>query len=628
MAVSDDIKARIDIVDLVSQYVPDLKRSGRNFTARCPFHQENTPSFVVFPDRQTWRCFGACAVGGDAFSFVMKAEGLDFPAALRKLAERAGVPLPEHQRPDSPRNPIFAVNEAALRFFRDALVAERGSLARAYVEQRGLSEEAVVRWGIGYAPSTGDELLRRLLAMGFAEEALVAAGVATRSEQGNVRDMFRGRLIFTLRDADGQTIGFAGRSLDGSNPKYLNTPQTGVFDKGRLLYGMDRAKEAIGREGVAVVVEGYMDVITAHEHGYTNVVASMGTALTEHQVALLKGRAPRIVLALDADAAGQEATLRSLHTSWELMGSEIGRTRSPVLRRGGDLDVLRIAVLSQGKDPDELIRSDPALWRRTVDEAVPVVDFLLTAEARRVDISTPEGKAAVAEALMPIIFAVPPEGGEQERYLSKLSGLLGVSPAALQAAFGRMRWKLRAGPHRGGPQLRPSSAARENESMTESVFKYAERDPLDEYALVLATHYPDLMERIAEIPLEHLRRSENRAVLSALAQAGTIEGAYSQLDGPFAEHMDRLVSSVLPQADRKERGADWEACLRRLEERHLRDLKAQEEVALAQESAPGDGQTPSIEYREAVHRQALVTNERLKQLFVSGTGAPVNRGES
>ena len=316
MAATDDIKARIDIVDVVADYVPDLKRSGRNYHARCPFHQENTPSFVVFPERQTWRCFGACAEGGDVFNFTQKIEGIEFPDALKRLAERAGVVLPERtQREDRPRNPLFAVNEATLRFYREALQADKGALARAYVGQRELSEEAVARFGIGYAPSTGDDLLKHLIALGYTEDQEVAAGVASRFESGEIRDFIRGRLTFVLRDGDGQVIGFAGRSLDGTNPKYLNTPQTELFDKGRMLYGLDRARDAIAREGVAVVVEGYMDVITAHERGYQNVVASMGTALTEEQVKLLSARAPRVVLALDADAAGQEAMLRSLRTS-------------------------------------------------------------------------------------------------------------------------------------------------------------------------------------------------------------------------------------------------------------------------------------------------------------------------
>ena len=197
MAVTDDIKARLDIVDVVADYVPDLKRAGRNYSARCPFHAENTPSFVVFPERQTWRCFGACAEGGDVFNFVQKIEALDFPGTLKSLAERAGVALPDRvQRSDAPRNPLFAVNDSTLRFFRDALQSDRGSLARAYVDQRQLSDESVVRFGIGYAPSTGDDLLKHLLALGYTEDQALAAGVATRYESGEVRDMIRGRLTF------------------------------------------------------------------------------------------------------------------------------------------------------------------------------------------------------------------------------------------------------------------------------------------------------------------------------------------------------------------------------------------------------------------------------------------------
>ena len=185
-----EIKRRLDLVDHIGASVT-LKKQGRNFAACCPFHQENTPSFVVFPDRQTWRCFGACATGGDVFTFVMKVEGTEFPGALKTLAERAGVALPERRVSDGPRNPILDVNDAALRFFRDALQSDRGSLARAYVDQRGFSEESLLRWGIGYAPSTGNDVLKRLEALGFSEDLLVNSGIATRSDTGQVRDMFR-----------------------------------------------------------------------------------------------------------------------------------------------------------------------------------------------------------------------------------------------------------------------------------------------------------------------------------------------------------------------------------------------------------------------------------------------------
>lgn len=617
MAATDDIKARIDIVDVVADYVPDLKRSGRNYHARCPFHQENTPSFVVFPERQTWRCFGACAEGGDVFNFTQKIEGIEFPDALKRLAERAGVVLPERtQREDRPRNPLFAVNEATLRFYREALQADKGALARAYVGQRELSEEAVARFGIGYAPSTGDDLLKHLIALGYTEDQAVAAGVASRFESGEIRDFIRGRLTFVLRDGDGQVIGFAGRSLDGTNPKYLNTPQTELFDKGRMLYGLDRARDAIAREGVAVVVEGYMDVITAHERGYQNVVASMGTALTEEQVKLLRARAPRVVLALDADAAGQEAMLRSLRTSWQILGGAAqaskGRGRADIKLRSSDMDALRIALIAEGKDPDEMIRTDSSKWRELIANAVPVVDFLMRAETSRLDISTAEGKTEAVASLMPVIYAMS-NFLDQEKYLAKLADLLSVSVGQLQASFERTQSQARPLQQQAQQKARRQRAKEE----AESVFRKADHDVLDEYVLALIVQYPEILARVAELPLEQVRRPENRALLSAIQSAGTIEGTYSLLDDMAGEHLYALIAKVLPPSDQRQRVADWEACLRRMEERYLRELKAQEEMALGVDVSPVDS-----EYKNAVDRQALEVNSRLRDLFVSGTGAP------
>lgn len=612
MAASDDIKARVDIVDVAADYAPDLKKAGRNFHACCPFHQERTPSFVVFPDRQSWHCFGACATGGDVFSLVMRADNTDFLGALKTLADRAGVALPDRRKTEAVQNPIYEVNEAALRFFRDALQADKGSLARAYVQQRGMSDEAVVHFDIGYAAGTDDGMLTRLQALGFSEELIVSAGLATRMDSGAARDMLRGRLTFVLRDVDGRIAGFAGRSLDGSQPKYLNTPQTAVFDKGRMLYGLDRARDAIGREGVAVVVEGYMDVITAHEHGYQNVVASMGTALTDEQVSLLRARAPRIVLALDADAAGQEAMLRSLRSSWQLLGTELqsarGRARADILQRGSDLDTLRVALITDGKDPDELIRNNPARWHRLIADAVPVVDFLMTSETRRADLSTAQGKTDAVENIMPMIYAIP-NFADQDRYFQRLAGLIGVPVATLEAGVGRTNTLVR-------PRDRRRDAPDARRAAVESVLRTADREPIEEYALALLAQYPELVERSVEMDAEHLKRPENRALLSAIQRAGTIEGTYSELDGDLTERLEELSGRNLPPADPKQRVADWVACVRRLEERYLRGLKFQEEGALAPpsaEEAPHDA-----EYVDSVFRQGLRTNERLRDLFVSG----------
>ena len=612
MSTVDDIRARLDIVDVVSNYVPDLKRSGSSYKARCPFHQENTPSFVVFPTSQIWRCFGGCATGGDMFSFVMRTENTDFMGAMRLLAAQAGVRV-EERRERNDDDPLYGLNDAAQQFFKQSLIAERGAQARAYVEGRHIGEEAAARFGIGYAPSTGSELLRSLSALGFADDLLLRSGLVLRGDDdAPSRDMFRGRLMFPLRDTEGRIAGFAGRSLDGSDPKYINTPQTSVFDKGRMLYALDRARDAIGAEGEAVVVEGYMDVIAAHENGYRNVVASMGTALTETQVALLKARAQRIVLALDADDAGQEAMLQSLRTTWELVGSvAAGRRRTEVLNRPDDISALRIALITEGKDPDELIRNDPAQWQRLLADAVPAVEFLIRAEASRLDIGSAQGKSALVERLLPVVFAVP-NWAEQERYFSRLAEMVGVPVTTLEAAVGRMQ-----GPLRGRQRQRPRQAENGNREV-ESVFSVAEHDPLEERVLALLSQDEELLERVAEVEPDTFVRPENRAVLFALREAGTMEGALAQLDGQLADRLVRHSLEALPPADRKQRNEEWTGCLRRLEERRLRDLKAQEAAAFSSDAV---GDLPADpDYVQAVQRQALEINERLRDIFTNGPG--------
>ena len=607
MSTVDDIRARLDIVDVVSGYVPDLKRTGSSYKARCPFHQENTPSFVVFPTSQTWRCFGGCATGGDMFSFVMRTENTDFSGALRLLAAQAGVRV-EERRQRSDDDPLYALNDSAQQFFKQSFIADRGAQARAYVEGRRIGEDAVARFGIGYAPSTGGELLRSLGALGFGDDLLLRSGLVLRGDDGTPsRDMFRGRLMFPLRDTEGRIAGFAGRSLDGSDPKYINTPQTSVFDKGRMLYALDRAREAIGAEGEAVVVEGYMDVIAAHEHGYRNVVASMGTALTETQVSLLKARAQRIVLALDADAAGQEAMLQSLRTTWELVGSvAAGRRRTEVLNRPDDISSLRIALIATGKDPDELIRTDPGQWQRLLSDAVPAVEFLMHAEAARLDIGTAQGKSALVERLLPVIFAMP-DWADQEHYFTRLAGLVGVPVSTLEAAVGRLQGPLRTQRR----DRRPAPEA--GNGQVESVFAIAEHDPLEERVLALASQDEELLARVGEVEPETFVRPENRAVLFALRDAGTMEGALAQLDGQLADRLVRHSLEALPPADRKQRAEEWDGCLRRLEERRLRDLKAQEAAAFSSD-AVGDAPADP-EYIQAVQQQALETNERLRDIF-------------
>ena len=603
MAASDEIKARLDIVDLAARYAPDLRKSGKNFIARCPFHQERTPSFVVFPDRQTWRCFGACAVGGDLFGLVMRAEKLDFVDALKLLAREAGITLTQRQPSKAAPHPLLRVNERAIRFFQDALAADRGSFARSYLDQRMVGAEAVLRFGLGYSPSTGDELLRHMHELGVPPQQAVAAGLAVQGEDGAYRDMFRGRLMFAIRNAEGEVVGFGGRALDDAQPKYLNTPQTELFDKGGLLYGLDHARETMARDGLAVVVEGYMDVIAAHEHGYRNVVASMGTAMTEHQVALLRHHARSFVLALDPDTAGQEATLRSLEGSWRVFGRSEARgpsRQAPGLyQTGPDLQVLRIAVLPEDKDPDQLIRQDPMEWRRLVAEAVPVVDYLFDVLPRRLSLTDSEQKAQMADRLFPLIAAMQ-NPYDQDRYFQRLAELLGVARATLEASVGR--------PQRRGTLQRQRPARTLRAAVTP--FRQAEGDTLDEYALALLVQYPPLQERAAELTEEYLRQPESRELLRAIRDSGTIGIDNVKSNDLLAVYLARLMEKELPPADRKQQGLDFDACLRRLEERHLRGMKAQEEALWAQ----GDQPVPVPE------GQITAINERLRDVFTRAGG--------
>ncbi|HZK66636.1 MAG TPA: DNA primase, partial [Chloroflexota bacterium] len=312
--VVDQIKSRLDIVEVVSEKVV-LKKTGKSFKGLCPFHSEKTPSFIVFPESGTWHCFG-CGAGGDAFGFVMQSQNMEFSEALTALAGRAGVELQSERRfhqDTGEMDALVSANEAALAYFRSMLAGPAGADARAYVEKRHLSPLSVDEFSIGFAPDRGAGLANHLVQLGLARAVVLQAGLAGENDSGGLYDRFRGRLMFAIRDQSGRIVGFGGRALGpGVEPKYLNTPQTPLFDKGGILYAIDRAKQEIRRSGQAVIVEGYMDAIMAHQHGFRNVVASMGTAVTDRQMAQLKRLATDLCFALDPDTAGQEATARGL----------------------------------------------------------------------------------------------------------------------------------------------------------------------------------------------------------------------------------------------------------------------------------------------------------------------------
>ena len=439
MTVIDDIKQRIDLVNVVEQTVR-LKRTGKNYIGFCPFHSNTrTPSFVVFPETQTWRCFGQCNEGGDVFGYLMRRDNLDFNEVLKQLADRAGVVLraqtPAEIKHEEVKQTLSQVMEAAVEFFRKQMLeTEAGKKALNYVHKRGLSDETIKTWGLGYAPNSWNALLDHLLSKGYSRELILQAGLLSEGEEGRVFDRFRDRLMFPIRNPYGKMAGFGGRALNPDDvPKYLNSPATNVFDKGRLLYGLDMARAGMRKSDQAVIVEGYMDVIGLHQAGYPNAVAPMGTALTEAQFNLIKRLTTNIVLALDPDAAGQNATLRGLETARRALdqAEDISIDSKGLLQIERSLKAdIRVAQLPDERDPDEIVLADPASWQNILDNAKPIINHVMDTLAKDRDLSDPKVKREIANQVIPLLEEVA-SPIERDAYRLRLATLLRLDERTL-----------------------------------------------------------------------------------------------------------------------------------------------------------------------------------------------------
>ncbi len=542
MSVVEDIKQRIDIVDLISQHAT-LKRAGRNYMALCPFHTEKTPSFHVDPARQSWHCFGACGTGGDIFGFVMKKENCDFRDALRLLGEQAGVNTEGRRdvQEDTRRARLYDVNEAAASFFHASLQSQEGAYAkgaataREYIAERHIAPEMLETFQLGYAPNSWDALISFLGTRGLTPQDAVAAGLAVEGDRG-AYDRFRHRLMFPIRDERGRVAGFGGRLLPGdalgagdSQPKYVNTSQSPIFDKGAILYGLDLAKDAIRSNGRAVIVEGYMDAIAAHEHGYANVVASMGTALTERQVGLLKRHTRNLILALDADTAGSEATLRGVQVVADAVDHEsvpVPNWRGVIRQQETLAADIRVLTMPAGRDPDDVIRAGPGRWPQLVDAAKPVLDYLFDASIAKHDLTSPRERSAVSGELLPMIAAVS-DRVVQSHYLQRLARVVQLDEATL-----RLDMRAPAG----------RAVARDAQPAS-SPLRDAVRDRKEEFLLALLFRYPELRAEGSALDPELFGRGENRALFETWV--GWADGGQS-----FETLEDALAPDLRPQYER------------------------------------------------------------------------------
>lgn len=441
MTVTEEIKSRLDIVDIVSESV-NLRKSGRSYSGFCPFHPNSrTPAFHIFPETQTWRCFGACADGGDVISFVMKKQGWDFKEALQHLAARAGVQLDEARPVDKEKKAredrLTNLLTAAASYFHQLLLhAPQAAGARQYVADRALKTETLDYFQIGFALESWDQCRTHFNGQGYEDQELLDVGLLSENpEKGTRYDRFRNRLMIPIRDVQGQIVGFGARTLDpDGQPKYLNSPQSILFDKSKILFGMDGARRSIREARQAVIVEGYMDVMMAWQAGFRNVVAQMGTALTQEQLQQLKRYTKRFVLALDADAAGAKATLRSLQVARETLDREldIRFDAHNLVRYEGRLEAdIRIVTLPAGKDPDNIIREDPTQWPLLLAKAKPVVEYVIGVLTQDLDQGDAKAKTAVARQIIPLIEDIT-NPVERDHYWQQLAYILHTNEKALR----------------------------------------------------------------------------------------------------------------------------------------------------------------------------------------------------
>lgn len=400
-----EIKDRLNIADVIAGYIP-IKKSGTNFKAVCPFHNEKTPSLMISPAKQIWHCFG-CSEGGDVFGFVRKYENLEFKDALKILADKAGVTLPTYRPADKAeldeKDFLLRINNFAARYYHQVLLSGKGKEALDYLTHRGLTQKTIEQWQIGFAPDDFHALERALLTKNVSVADLVKAGVSAKNERGQMYDRFRGRITFPIYNYFGETVGFSARILhdDGQAAKYVNSPETVIYNKSKILFGLNFAKEAIRKSDEAVVVEGQMDCVSAHQGGFSNVVASSGTALTSEQLTQLGRLTKNLKFCFDSDSAGQAAA-----------------------RRAGELALkngfrLKLIVLKNAKDPDELMRKSPGLWAKAVSEAVWFLDYYIDSAEMRFPPGSVEQKHYLSESVLPFLGFIS-DPLEQDHYIHKL----------------------------------------------------------------------------------------------------------------------------------------------------------------------------------------------------------------
>lgn len=514
----DEIKQKIDIVEFINARIP-LKKTGRNFTSRCPFHTEKSASFTVSPERQIWHCFGACATGGDIFSFVMKWENIEFPEAIEELAKLAGVKLTNRFEGNDEwdkKDRLLQINHLAAEYYHYLLTTHKlGQTARDYLENRKISEKIRTTFMLGYSPSGWGNLHTFLAKKGFTSEEIEAAGLAIRGKNGWY-DRFRGRLMFPLKNHRGQTVGFSGRVLDPTvkEAKYINSPETILYHKGSMVFGLDVTHENIRREGFVILCEGEFDVMSSYQAGISNIVAIKGTALSEDQLRLLKRFTSEVRLALDMDLAGDAAARRSIEMADQF-----------------DLTV-RVISIPGGKDLDEAIKNDVPAVKTAVKNATAVYDFILDSAVARNNTGDPFGKKRIAQEVAPHLARIN-NPVIRNHYIKKLAQIIGVSEDAILETTAREQKKIRTNmPNPAPTEVKPEKISRQ--------------ELIEEHLLSLIVQSPDPLKNLQftlkNITIQDIHSNPVKRIVDVLKdkQPGEVSQVDSYLPNELLDTYNRL----------------------------------------------------------------------------------------
>lgn len=551
------VKTRTDIVQVVGESV-QLRKAGQNFKGLCPFHSEKTPSFMVSPGRQSYHCFG-CGEGGDVFSFVMKREAVDFAEALQMMAKRAGVQLTQRKGGDSKvKQRLFEVLELATKYFQAAYEHSSGAAARDYVASRGMSAESLTRFRIGYAPDDYEAMISALRKKDITDKEMLESGLAITGKRG-IYSRFRGRLMIPIADVTGNIRGFTGRVLDpdAKEAKYVNTPETLLYHKGKIIFALDLAKQAIVEADAAVVVEGQMDVIAAHGAGTENVVAVSGTALTEDQLRLLTRFSNNLIFALDTDDAGHKALLRCV----ELVGDR-------------DIEI-KVVELGDAKDPDELIKRDLEAWKKAIAEAVPVIDYLIThALGGR---TRPFDRKVIADVLgtvLPVLKYRSPI--DRDYYTEQLAMTLGVEKQSIQ--------------HRLG--MTEATVTTEETEQTNVAPETTPAELVSQRMLGLVMISPEISKQLAAIDLRLFPESYQRAAETLRALPENAQNAYTVKTASPEERsildVCNLAAAEYESLSPQERSAEFDRLLTRLKSLWIRQHQPKLLAAIKRAEEHGD----------------------------------------